>query len=40
MTEERDIFGVPMFILPTGEYFWGHDRMEWAIRYGFVKAAA
>ena len=28
-----------MFILSTGEHFWGHDHMEWAIRYGFVKAA-
>ena len=38
--EDRDVFGVPMFILPTGEHFWGHDRMEWAIRHGFVNAAA
>ena len=38
--DERDIFGVPMLILPTGEQFWGHDRMEWAIRYGFVRSAA
>jgi 2-hydroxychromene-2-carboxylate isomerase len=28
--DEREVFGVPMFILPTGEHFWGHDRMEWA----------
>jgi 2-hydroxychromene-2-carboxylate isomerase len=33
---DRDIFGVPMFVLPSGERFWGHDRMEWAIRHGFV----
>ena len=37
--DERDIFGVPMFILPSGEHFWGHDRMEWALRHGFVRAA-
>lgn len=37
--DERDVFGVPMFILPGGEHFWGHDRMEWAIRHGFVRAA-
>jgi 2-hydroxychromene-2-carboxylate isomerase len=37
--EEREQFGVPMFVLPTGERFWSHDRMEWAIRYGFVKGA-
>lgn len=37
--DERDIFGVPMFILPDGKRFWGHDRMEWAIRYGFVRGA-
>jgi 2-hydroxychromene-2-carboxylate isomerase len=38
--DERDLFGVPMFVLPSGEMFWGHDRMEWAIRHGFVRAAA
>ncbi len=38
--EERSVFGVPMFILPSGEQFWGHDRMEWAIRRGTVRAAA
>ena len=37
--DEREIFGVPMFLLPTGEVFWGHDRMEWALRYGYVPAA-
>jgi 2-hydroxychromene-2-carboxylate isomerase len=34
-----EIFGVPMFVLSSGERFWGHDRMEWALRYGFVKPA-
>ena len=34
--EKRGYFGVPMFVLATGDRFWGHDRMEWAIRYGFV----
>jgi len=34
--DERDIFGVPMFVLPSGETFWGHHRMEWAIRYGYL----
>ena len=38
--DEREIFGVPMFVLSSGERFWGHDRMEWALRYGFVKPAA
>lgn len=38
--DERDIFGVPMFVLPDGKKFWGHDRMEWAIRHGFVPSAA
>ncbi len=28
-----------MFILPTGEHFWGHDRMEWALRHGYVERA-
>jgi 2-hydroxychromene-2-carboxylate isomerase len=37
--DAREIFGVPMFVLPTGERFWGHDRMEWAIRHGFVEGA-
>ena len=37
--DERDIFGVPMFITPSGEQFWGHDRMEWALRYGKVRAS-
>ena len=38
--DERDIFGVPMFVLPDGKRFWGHDRMEWAIRYGFIRGSA
>jgi 2-hydroxychromene-2-carboxylate isomerase len=33
------IFGVPMFILPDGSRFWGHDRMEWALQHGYVPAA-
>jgi 2-hydroxychromene-2-carboxylate isomerase len=37
--DERDVFGVPMLILPDGTRFWGHDRMEWAIRYGFLRGA-
>ena len=38
--DERGLFGVPMFILPDGSRFWGHDRMEWAIRYGYVTSAS
>jgi 2-hydroxychromene-2-carboxylate isomerase len=37
--EERGIFGVPMFVLPDGARFWGHDRMEWALHHGYVRAA-
>ena len=37
--DERGIFGVPMFVLPDGARFWGHDRMEWALRHGYVRAA-
>ena len=37
--DERDVFGVPMFILPDDQRFWGHDRMEWGIRNGYVRAA-
>ena len=33
------IFGVPMFVLPDGARFWGHDRMGWALDHGFVRAA-
>jgi 2-hydroxychromene-2-carboxylate isomerase len=35
--DDRDVFGVPMFVLPDGKRFWGHDRMEWAIRHGYVR---
>lgn len=35
----RGIFGVPMFVLPDGARFWGHDRMEWALQHGFVPAS-
>ena len=34
--EEREIFGVPMLITPKGKRFWGTDRIEWAIRYGYA----
>jgi 2-hydroxychromene-2-carboxylate isomerase len=34
--EERDIFGVPTLIMPRGTRYWGHDRIEWAIREGLV----
>lgn len=30
--DERGIFGVPTLILPRGTRYWGHDRIEWAIR--------
>lgn len=33
---ERGIFGVPMLIKPDGDRFWGHDRIEWAVRGGRV----
>lgn len=36
--EERDIFGVPTLILPRGSRFWGHDRIEWALREGLILA--
>ena len=42
LTEEAvalGIFGVPSFLLGN-ELFWGHDRMEWALRHGFVRSAA
>lgn len=25
-----------MFVTATGERFWGHERMEWAIRHGLI----
>jgi 2-hydroxychromene-2-carboxylate isomerase len=34
--DERDIFGVPTLILPRGARFWGHDRIEWALREGLI----
>ena len=34
--EERGIFGVPTLILPRGTRFWGHDRIEWALREGLI----
>jgi 2-hydroxychromene-2-carboxylate isomerase len=34
--DERGVFGVPMLITPDETQFWGWDRIEWAIRYGFV----
>jgi len=34
--DEREIFGVPMLITPAKKRFWGVDRIEWAIRYGYV----
>ncbi|MDJ0870054.1 MAG: DsbA family protein [Myxococcota bacterium] len=33
---ERGIFGVPTLILPRGSRYWGHDRIEWAIRSGHL----
>ena len=33
---ERGVFGVPMFITADGARFWGHDRMEWALRQGLI----
>jgi len=38
--DERGFFGVPMFVLEDGERFWGHDRMEWAIRHGLIPGAS
>lgn len=34
--DECEVFGVPMLITPEGKRFWGVDRIEWAIRYGYV----
>jgi 2-hydroxychromene-2-carboxylate isomerase len=34
--DEQDIFGVPTLILPRGTRFWGHDRIEWALREGLI----
>lgn len=35
--DEREIFGVPTLILPRGTRYWGHDRIEWAIREGRIR---
>jgi 2-hydroxychromene-2-carboxylate isomerase len=34
--DEHGIFGVPTLILPKGTRYWGHDRIEWAIREGRI----
>lgn len=36
--DEDGIFGVPTLILPRGTRFWGHDRIEMAIREGWIGA--
>lgn len=36
--DEDGIFGVPTLILPRGTRFWGHDRIEMAIREGWIDA--
>ena len=36
---ERGIFGVPMLITPEGDRYWGHDRIEWALRHGLLPRA-
>jgi 2-hydroxychromene-2-carboxylate isomerase len=38
--DERGIFGVPTLIMPRGTRYWGHDRIEWAIREGLVPGAS
>jgi 2-hydroxychromene-2-carboxylate isomerase len=35
---EHGIFGVPTLILPRGTRYWGHDRIEWAIREAKIPA--
>lgn len=37
--DERGIFGVPTLILPRGTRFWGHDRIDWALREGYLDEA-
>lgn len=37
--DEEDLFGVPTLVLPGGEKFWGHDRIEQAIREGWIPNA-
>jgi 2-hydroxychromene-2-carboxylate isomerase len=34
--DDRGIFGVPMFVLADGKRFSGHDRMEFAIKHGYI----
>ncbi|MEM7413745.1 MAG: DsbA family protein [Myxococcota bacterium] len=34
--DEAGIFGVPMFVLPSGERFWGQDRLLWALEQGYI----
>ncbi|PHZ84747.1 2-hydroxychromene-2-carboxylate isomerase [Paremcibacter congregatus] len=31
--ESKRIFGVPSFVTPDGELFWGHDRLEQALNW-------
>lgn len=38
--DEDGIFGVPTLLMPRGTRFWGHDRIEWAIANGLVRAEA
>lgn len=37
--DTNGIFGVPTLILPRGTRFWGHDRIDWAIREGHIPRA-
>jgi len=37
--DERGIFGVPTLIMPRGTRYWGHDRIEWALREGRLDPA-
>jgi 2-hydroxychromene-2-carboxylate isomerase len=36
--EEDGIFGVPTLLMPRGTRYWGHDRIEWAIEKGLIRA--
>jgi 2-hydroxychromene-2-carboxylate isomerase len=38
--DQREIFGVPTLIMPRGTRYWGHDRIDWAIRQGLVPGPA
>ena len=29
---KRGVFGAPSYVLPTGEIFWGQDRLEFLDR--------